>query len=73
MSLFQRRHYEWLAAFAGETLDEQQRGLLATELARDNPRFDVDRFLSFANKIEARYGAALRERIKRTLTSARAS
>lgn len=46
MSLFQKRHYEWLARFADANLSEQQCRKLAEELARDNSRFDRGKFLA---------------------------
>lgn len=52
-ALFARRHYEWLAAFAGETLDEQQCGLLGSKLARDNPGFKPSRFIAACDKARA--------------------
>lgn len=48
--LFSRRHYEWLAAFAGRVLDEEQFGLLCNELCRDNPAFERARFVAAFEK-----------------------
>jgi hypothetical protein len=52
MSLFQKRHYEWLAAFAARELTDQQRQRLAVELhaasgydINGNKSFDRERFL----------------------------
>ena len=41
---FERRHYEFLADFAGRHLSPQTTELLAKALAEDNPRFQADRF-----------------------------
>ena len=46
--LFERRHFEWLAYWAGTTLDGAQASALARALADTNPHFDkarvVDRY-----------------------------
>ena len=50
MSLFQKRHYEWLAARLREFIkDDPDYGGVAAiklsgQLARDNPNFNRDRF-----------------------------
>ncbi len=54
LPLFQRRHYEWLAEFAGCVLDEQQWGLLATRLAEADPNFKTERFLDACDKARIR-------------------
>ena len=57
--MFQKRHYEFLARFLGREIEvsfEKERKLiiaglarlLASELERDNPRFNRDKFLSAA-------------------------
>lgn len=63
MSLFQKRHYEWLSRFAAETLDDGQQGALADALARDNVEFNRTRFLTAIAiaKIEEDYGKVVRE------------
>ena len=45
VSLFQRRHYEWLARFAGQHLTSTDWCELANQLKHDNPQFKPDRFL----------------------------
>lgn len=57
MSLFQKRHYEWLSRFAAETLDDGQQGALADALARDNVKFNRTRFLAAID-----YGKVVRDR-----------
>jgi len=47
--LFQRRHYEWLADFIcdeKDNLSAQMIQRLARALARDNPSFVYDQFVS---------------------------
>ena len=57
--MFAKRHYEFLARFLGREIEvsfEKERKLiiaglarlLASELERDNPRFNRDKFLSAA-------------------------
>jgi len=43
--MFERRHYEWLARWAGDNINPQAAKSLATALANDNPAFQKDHFL----------------------------
>ena len=45
MPIFQRRHYDWLAGWAGDNIGYQHARSLATALAADNPDFHKNRFL----------------------------
>jgi len=42
--LFQHRHYVWLAAFARDNLNEEQRRRMAAELRGTNPNYSRSRF-----------------------------
>jgi hypothetical protein len=44
MSLFQKRHYEWLAAFVRTNCSPANCINMRNALARDNPKFDADKF-----------------------------
>ena len=43
--MFERRHYEWLASWAGDNIEPKAAKSLATALATDNPDFQPDRFI----------------------------
>lgn len=43
--MFKRRHYEWLARFAGEHLTQEQYHKLANALYRESSNCDVPKFL----------------------------
>ena len=43
--MFNKRHYDWLAHWAADTLSPAQVAALASALGRDNPRFNSDRFI----------------------------
>ena len=45
---FEHRHFAWLAAYAREHLDQEQRVTLARELRGTNSWFDTERFLAAA-------------------------
>jgi hypothetical protein len=45
MALFEKRHYEWLARFAGQHLTDEQSHKLASALYRDNSNCDVPKFI----------------------------
>lgn len=45
MALFQKRHYEWLARWAGRNLHPDDWHKLTTSLANDNPRFNAEKFI----------------------------
>ena len=47
-SLFEKRHFEWLASYA-KNLDNDEKKKLAAELTATNPNFDKDRFLKACN------------------------
>ena len=44
--LFSKRHYEWLARWAGENLTEQQYAALAEKLWHTNSNFIPARFMA---------------------------
>ena len=50
MALFSKRHYEFLACWAGEHLTESQCGELAAKLKQDNAAFVLDRFIDACEK-----------------------
>lgn len=64
------KDYELLATFAGETLDETQRKLLADTLEQDNKRFNRGRFLAACDEVEKLYGDTLRMRLAATVRNA---
>jgi len=43
--MFERRHYDWLASWAGDNIEPKAAKSLATALATDNPNFQPDRFI----------------------------
>ena len=43
--MFERRHYDWLARWAGDNVNHKAARSLATALATDNPNFQPDRFI----------------------------
>lgn len=45
MALFSKRHYEWLAHFAGENLHGTKWVQLADRLQQDNPKLNRDQFI----------------------------
>lgn len=56
MSLFQKRHYEWLAEWAGRTLDHTQTFDLSCELARADTerKFKHETFMRAARLVRER-------------------
>lgn len=50
MTLFSKRQYDWLAAFAGECISEESWHLLAGKLKLDNSAFNYDRFIDACDK-----------------------
>lgn len=53
LPLFERRHFEWLAAFAGSNLTPAQCERLASNLASTNAGFKRSRFLAAVEKARA--------------------
>jgi hypothetical protein len=45
MSLFEKRHYEWLARFAGAHLTQEQYHKLSDALYREGSHFDAPKFI----------------------------
>ena len=45
MTMFAKRHYKWLANFAGHHLTQDQWEALASELYNTNPNYKPMRFL----------------------------
>lgn len=54
MSLFQKRHYEWLARWAGENLSPQQIAALGFALRGTNPNYQHDKFVCRADDVAAK-------------------
>lgn len=52
-TLFERRHFEWLAAFAGARLTPSQIKHLCDELPATNPGFMRDSFLRAVERTRA--------------------
>jgi hypothetical protein len=50
MSLFTKRHYEWLARWAGAHLTEDQCAALEHALGESEPRFNAAVFIDACNK-----------------------
>lgn len=53
MCLFQKRHYEWLARWAGENLSPEQIASLSAALRGTNPNYQHDKFICRADDISA--------------------
>ena len=51
--MFQKRHYEWLARWAGENLTPAQIAQLAADLRGTNPNYNRERFQCKADDINA--------------------
>ncbi len=49
-TLFEQRHFVWLAAFAARQLDDEQIKALVDALKDTNNRFDEQRFIKAVNK-----------------------
>lgn len=56
MSIFERRHYNWLAQFAAAELQEREQQALIRELSSENSRFKPARFTAAVNKARANGG-----------------
>ena len=52
MTMFAKRHYEWLAAWAGEHLNEGARYELAYALQDENSMFDFNKFIRACEKAD---------------------
>jgi len=65
VSLFQKRHYEWLAAFARAELPTGDRIALRNALAREGSRFNADKFDRVSGVAEYLAGVAA---VKRSAT-----
>jgi hypothetical protein len=64
--MFSKRHYEWLAKFAGEHLTGQQIDALTNALKQGNPNFKPTMFLSACWVAEARQSGKI-EKIQKEL------
>jgi len=49
--MFTRRHYEWLAHWAGNNLSRRQAAILSSDLAETDPHFREDLFMQKYAKI----------------------
>lgn len=64
--MFTKRHYEWLAKWAGRNIDESACARLASALKEENPEFNWDEFIEACDEKQPyRHGM---EALKRSAT-----